>query len=156
MNWSLGNLNWSVLILLILGVWIIQAGMTMIQVRNYQKSLRQIVKSEIGDFIGVGSNKGWFQPGAVILMATDKTGKVMHVKKMQGITVFTRFHTWDALDKCSIYDLVDEKYPEIKMSKTCKKAVKKTAQLILNKIKEKNDELQSTAKVETEVISNQN
>jgi len=133
-NFVLGNMDWKILLLVILGVWIIQSGMTMLQVKNYQKALRELIDSKSGDFIGVGSKKGMFQPGTVIVMAVNKLGKITRIKKLEGFTVFSRFRSWDQLDGFNIYEIDKDIFPSIKMSKTCKKAVKKAASLIIKKI----------------------
>jgi len=133
-NFVLGNMDWKILLLVILGVWIIQSGMTILQVKNYQKALRDLIDSRSGDFIGVGSKKGMFQPGTVIVMAVDKLGSITKIKKMEGLTVFSRFRLWDHLNGYSIYELDKDIFPAIKISKTCKKAVKKAASLIIEKI----------------------
>jgi glucitol operon activator protein len=129
-------MNWAVIILILIVVWVTQAGLTIMQVRNYRQCVRKLINRKEGEYIGVGSGRGWFRAGTVVIMVADEEGKVVNAERMHGISVFARFKPWSAINGLNVMDLAEENFNGRELSKTGYKAVSKAAKIILVKMKE--------------------
>ncbi|ADL08190.1 transcriptional regulator GutM [Thermosediminibacter oceani] len=69
-------------------MWILQGIFTYFQIKNLQEKIKQLKK--VGR-VGIGSAKGKMTPGNIVLIAADKTGKILEAYRMSGMTVFARF-----------------------------------------------------------------
>jgi len=84
---------------------VIQALGTYIQVQQYKKSVRRVHK--FGN-VGIGSKKGKFTPGNIVVIACNRDGVITAGEIMQGYTVFNGFkEIMDIVGK-SIYELQAE------------------------------------------------
>lgn len=129
-------MNWAILILLVIGVWIVQAGLTIMQVRNYRQCVRKLIERKEGEYIGVGSGRGWFRPGTVVIMVADREGRVVNAERMHGISVFARFKPWSGMNGLNVEDLAAGDFDGRPVDKTERKAIGKAAKVILMKMRE--------------------
>lgn len=81
----------------------LQALITILQVKNYQKSLKDFSGKGI---VGVGHTKGSIRPGQIILLKYDRNlDKVISCKIMRGRTVLARFKTVDDYNGMSLEEV---------------------------------------------------
>ncbi|MDF2655512.1 MAG: hypothetical protein K0R19_1986 [Bacillota bacterium] len=76
------------LILILFGLIFIQGLFTFVQVKNYNKMIRQMKNYGM---VGIGMKKGRLTPGRIILLAVDENGTVVKGLNMKGFSVFARF-----------------------------------------------------------------
>jgi glucitol operon activator protein len=99
---------WS-LLLLVLGIlWLIQIVGTYYQMKHYRKILGQITRKGEEGYVGVGNSKARFGKGVVLILVVDEDGRVKNALKMRGMTVFARFKEAPELLGLSIDELRDE------------------------------------------------
>lgn len=103
---------WS-LLLLILGIlWLIQIVGTYYQMKHYRKILGQITRKGEEGYVGVGNSKARFGKGVVLILVVDEDGRVENALKMRGMTVFARFKEAPELLGRELNELRDEEGEE--------------------------------------------
>jgi DNA-binding transcriptional regulator of glucitol operon len=92
---------------------VVQAIGTYIQVQQYKKAVRRLHK--MGN-VGIGSKKGRFRPGNIVVIACNCEGIITAGEVMEGYTVFNGFKEVSGIIGKSIYELRTEygKLPEKK------------------------------------------
>lgn len=81
---------WGWFIAVFAALWLIQLLLTKAQLKNYQNTLKNLSNKPSG-FLGVGIQKRKLGVGAIVIVVTDKEGKVVESQVMEGVTVFSRF-----------------------------------------------------------------
>lgn len=77
------------LFLILFVVMVLQALLTVMQARRYQKTLKQVLGTGL---LGVGQRKGGVKSGEILILSYDRqTGRVVQCKSMRGYTIFARF-----------------------------------------------------------------
>lgn len=72
-----------------IGAYILQAIMGMKQIKNFN-SVYQELRSQ--GKVAIGRRSGKLRAGTLTMFAIDKEAKIVSAKKMQGVTVFAKFH----------------------------------------------------------------
>ncbi|WP_332633517.1 transcriptional regulator GutM [Halalkalibacter flavus] len=83
------------LIILVATAWLVQSFLGFFQIKNFNKHyalLRQKGR------VAIGRRRGFFKAGTVLLIAINKGNKILEVRKMQGVTVFSRVKPMKGLD----------------------------------------------------------
>jgi glucitol operon activator protein len=81
---------WGVIILIFVGLWGLQIGLTYFQSKHYKETLSEMSNRPSG-FLGVGVVKQKLGVGSVIILTCDQEGKITEAREMSGVTVFARF-----------------------------------------------------------------
>ncbi|WP_188455008.1 transcriptional regulator GutM [Virgibacillus oceani] len=81
---------WGTIILFFAVLWILQILLSAMQLKHYQKTIREMSKHSSG-YLGVGVDKRKLGVGSVVVLVCDTNGTVIESKKMYGVTVFQRF-----------------------------------------------------------------
>lgn len=82
--------TWMFLALLFAALWGLQFLLTHYQLKNYHQTLREMSRKNSG-YLGVGQSKRRFGKGVVMVLVSDENNVVIDAKKMEGVTVFSRF-----------------------------------------------------------------
>jgi glucitol operon activator protein len=101
---------WGWLIGLFTFTWVLQLVLTRVQMKNYQKTLKEMSTRSSG-FLGVGIHKQRIGVGSIVILVTDENGKVIDGQKMAGVTVFSRFapfHTFNGLLVQEVKEMIHE------------------------------------------------
>ncbi|MCO7127241.1 transcriptional regulator GutM [Sporolactobacillus shoreicorticis] len=69
--------------------------------------------------VAIGRKKGHFKSGTIVFFTVDPDGNIVDARKMQGVTIFARFHEMNEFIHENIQHL-----PEMKM-KRCNKLLQK-------------------------------
>ena len=92
--------TWVFIAILFAVLWGLQFLLAHFQVKNYYRTIREMSLRESG-YLGVGKSKKRFGKGVVVVLVSDENDIVVDAKKMEGVTVFSRFDEFS--------DVVDEK-----------------------------------------------
>lgn len=87
--------QWSLVIGVMVVAWFFQAFLTILQVKAYRQSLRELSCSRSSGFLGAGVWKKWPRSGAVVVLITDKEGRIVEGRKMGGMTVWSKLKPFD-------------------------------------------------------------
>ncbi|MBE3592405.1 MAG: transcriptional regulator GutM [Thermoanaerobacter sp.] len=89
-------------ILLVIGIlWIIQSILTYFQIKNYNEVSNKLATK--GKLV-VGTKKGYFSSGAILIMAVDSNYKIIDCMVLNGITVLARFRRLEELINRNLLD----------------------------------------------------
>ena len=92
--------TWVFIAILFAVLWGLQFLLAHFQVKNYYRTIKEMSLRKSG-YLGVGKSKKRFGKGVVIVLVSDENDIVVDAKKMEGVTVFSRFDGFS--------DVVDEK-----------------------------------------------
>lgn len=95
---------WTIFGILILLMIIQLIGMRL-QVRAYKKTVQRLHK--LGN-LGIGSMRGRFGPGHLVIIVCDKEGMIVDGEIMEGMTIFSHFKKIPEIAGRTIYDLKRE------------------------------------------------
>lgn len=104
---------------------IVQGALTYFQVKNYKERVAALRHQGVQG-IGVYKSAGH---GSMIILVSDKTGRIIACEEMKGMTVFSRFKKRSDLNGQNIYDLKKELLAREKPSDSKKKKPKKSSLL---------------------------
>jgi glucitol operon activator protein len=82
-----------------------QAFGTYLQVQQYKKAVRRLHK--LGN-VGIGSKKGKFSQGNIVIIACDRSGVITAGEIMEGFTIFNTFKELSGIAGKTIYHLKAE------------------------------------------------
>ncbi|VBB07289.1 glucitol operon activator [Lucifera butyrica] len=82
-----------------------QAVGTYMQVQQYKQAVRRLHR--LGN-VGIGSKKGRFVPGNIVVIACNRDGVITAGEIMEGYTIFNRFKEIRGIIGKTIYDLLAE------------------------------------------------
>lgn len=100
--------------------YIVQMYLGMKQVKNFNKHYVELRRK--GKVL-IGVNKGNIVSGTIILLSIDDQLKIIEAKKMQGVSVFAAFKSFDQVVGSYLQEL-DENHPVlVKENKLTKKAI---------------------------------
>lgn len=120
---------WS-LTLLVLGLlWLLQILGTWYQMRHYQKVLGEITRAGTEGYVGVGNARSRFGKGVILILVSDKRGEITRALRMRGRTIFARFAEFPQLIGRHLDELRDE-VPEDRSEKATMLAAKKAVEQI--------------------------
>ncbi|MFD2924876.1 transcriptional regulator GutM [Halobacillus naozhouensis] len=83
------------LLVTIAAMFLIQTLLGMGQVKNFNKYYSEMRKE---GKVSIGRSKGLIRTGVVLLISIDQKARIKKVKRMQGLTVFTRFKDLNGLE----------------------------------------------------------
>lgn len=95
---------WTLFGILILLMVVQLVGMRL-QVRAYKKTVQRLHK--LGN-LGIGSMRGKFGPGHLVIIACDKDGTIVDGEIMEGMTIFSQFRKIPGIAGKTIYALKQE------------------------------------------------
>lgn len=101
---------WGWLIGLFAATWVLQLLLTRIQMKNYQKTLKEMSNRSSG-YLGVGIHKQRIGIGSIVILVTNQDGEVVDGRKMAGVTVFSRFVPFDTFNGLlvqEVKEMIDE------------------------------------------------
>lgn len=127
-------MNWQLLILALVIAWILQAGLTMFQIRNYQRRLRELGAMARGGYLGIGTTAGRVRAGSVVMLVANAHGKIIHAERMRGRTVFARFQELPQLQGLIVRELLSDGFSLEELDEATAKATKQAAGLIDKKM----------------------
>lgn len=87
---GVGVQTWIFIALLFVVLWGLQFLLTHYQLKNYHQTIREMSRRGSG-YLGVGKSKKRFGKGIVMVLVTDMDDVVVEARKMEGVTVFSRF-----------------------------------------------------------------
>ncbi len=76
-----------------------------LQVRAYRQTVQRLHR--LGN-LGIGSMRGRFGPGHLVIIACDGVGRILDGEIMEGMTIFSRFRKIPGIAGRTIYDLKQE------------------------------------------------
>ena len=76
-----------------------------LQVKAYRDAVHRLHK--LGN-LGIGSMRGRFGPGHLVIIVCDGAGKIIDGEIMEGMTIFSRFKKLTGIVGKTIYELKDE------------------------------------------------
>ena len=76
-----------------------------LQVKAYRDAVHRLHK--LGN-LGIGSMRGRFGPGHLVIIVCDGAGKIVDGEIMEGMTIFSRFKKLTGIVGKTIYELKDE------------------------------------------------
>ena len=82
-----------------------------LQVRAYRNAVSRLHK--LGN-LGIGSMRGKFGAGHIVIIACDRDGKIVGGEIMEGMTIFSRFRQMSGIAGKTIYDLPEKKRKKFK------------------------------------------
>ncbi|WP_017549998.1 transcriptional regulator GutM [Salinicoccus carnicancri] len=88
--------TWIFIALLFAVLWGLQFLLTHYQLKNYHQTIREMSKRGSG-YLGVGRSKRRFGKGVVMVLVADVDDVVVEARKMEGVTVFSRFEEYSEL-----------------------------------------------------------
>lgn len=88
--------TWIFIALLFVVLWGLQFLLTHYQLKNYHQTIREMSKRGSG-YLGVGKSKRRFGKGIVMVLVTDVDDVVVEARKMEGVTVFSRFEEFSEI-----------------------------------------------------------
>ncbi|KXG78317.1 hypothetical protein AN618_03830 [Fervidicola ferrireducens] len=109
-------------------LWVLQGVLTYFQVRNLQNKIRELKKK---GRVGLGSSKGRFSPGSIVLIAVDDDGKIVEAYRMSGMTVFARFREFDEIKGLYLQEV--SYYLSSEKSGSLKKALENALEMLKEK-----------------------
>lgn len=71
----------------------------------------------------IGTNKGRIVSGTIILLVVDKQFKIVEAEKMQGVSSFATFKSFDQVVGCNLLELDADHPALVKENKLTKKAI---------------------------------
>lgn len=95
---------WTIFGILILLMIVQLVGMRL-QVKAYKDTVHRLHK--LGN-LGIGSMRGKFGPGHLVIIVCDNDGKILDGEIMQGMTIFSKFEKLKGIAGRTIYDLKKE------------------------------------------------
>jgi len=95
---------WTIFGILILLMVMQLIGMRL-QVRAYQQTVQRLHR--LGN-LGIGSMRGRFGPGHLVIIVCDKDGLILDGEIMEGMTIFSRFKKIPGIVGRTIYELKQE------------------------------------------------
>lgn len=95
---------WTIFGILILLMIMQLVGMRL-QVRAYKRTVQRLHK--LGN-LGIGSMRGRFGPGHLVIIVCDKDGRILDGEIMEGMTIFSKFKKIQGIAGRTIYDLKQE------------------------------------------------
>jgi glucitol operon activator protein len=81
---------WGWFIGVFVGIWLLQILLTLIQMKHYRTTVREMSKRSSG-YLGVGVHKQRLGIGSVVILVSDVKGIIIDGKILSGVTVFARF-----------------------------------------------------------------
>lgn len=119
-------MEFTVLILLLVGFWSLQYFLSYGQTRNYNHVIREVSQHGTG-FLGVGLARTKFNlgPGTVVILAVDVNGNIIDYREMHGYSVFNRFKIKSSYIGSQLSDVDTTRF-----KKTQKKAYEQALSLI--------------------------
>lgn len=114
---------WGWFIVVFAGIWLLQIGMTKVQLKNYQATIKKMSSRPSG-YLGVGIQKQKFGIGVISIVVTDKEGVVVENQLMRGVTVFSRFEPFTDYNGLHI-EALKQKLDQDLVSQAIKKAIEK-------------------------------
>ncbi|SHM92704.1 glucitol operon activator protein [Caldanaerovirga acetigignens] len=106
-------------------MWILQGVFSYFQIKNLQNKLKELKKK---GRVGLGSSKGRFSPGCIVIIAVDKDGKIAEAYKMSGMSVFARFKEFEDIKGLYLNELAFYLNPEESGSE--KKAIESAIKML--------------------------
>lgn len=100
---------WLYFILIFVGLWLLQAWLTVKQMKHYQQTIKEMSRQDEG-YLGVGVEKKRLGIGTVLVLVTDPAGNVKDCKVMRGVTVFASFEKCKRFIGAHIASLESEEY----------------------------------------------
>ena len=100
---------WSLLLLTLAVLWLLQILGTWYQMRHYREVLGGITREESKGYVGVGNARARFGKGVILILVVDEGGKVTKALRMRGRSVFARFNEAPELVGLNVDDLRKEK-----------------------------------------------
>ena len=76
-----------------------------LQVKAYRDAVHRLHK--LGN-LGIGSMRGRFGPGHLVIIVCDGAGRIVDGEIMEGMTIFSRFKKLTGIVGKTIYELKDE------------------------------------------------
>lgn len=108
--------TWIFIAVLFAALWILQFMMTHYQLKNYHQTIRDMSRRNSG-YLGVGQSKKRFGKGVVLVLVSDTNDVVVDAKKMEGVTVFSRFEEYNEIVGEKLSSLLSyEGEPQIQLS----------------------------------------
>ncbi|QKS73318.1 hypothetical protein FLK61_38190 [Paenalkalicoccus suaedae] len=74
------------------------------QMKNYQLTMRELSTRDSG-YLGVGVQKRRFGKGIVTIVVSDVDGTIVEARKMEGVTVFSRFKAYQDIVGKNIHEV---------------------------------------------------
>ena len=100
---------WSLLLLTLAVLWLLQILGTWYQMRHYREVLGGITREGSKGYVGVGNARARFGKGVILILVVDEGGKVTKALRMRGRSVFARFNEAPELVGLNVDDLRKEK-----------------------------------------------
>jgi glucitol operon activator protein len=100
---------WSLLLLTLAILWLLQILGTWYQMRHYREVLGGITREGSKGYVGVGNARARFGKGVILILVVDEGGKVTKALRMRGRSVFARFNEAPELVGLNVDDLRKEK-----------------------------------------------
>ncbi len=99
-------------VLLIIFMWLLNFFLGMFQIRNFN---REYIKLRTEGKVAIGRKKGYFAPGAIVLLLVKEDGQIVSGKKMYGSSVLARLKNFNDFDTQNILAINEDtvfKYPK--------------------------------------------
>jgi glucitol operon activator protein len=92
------------IIILIAGAFIVQAGLGFLQIKHFSKAYTELRR--IGK-VAIGKRPGKVRAGTIVMFAISNSGKILKAKKMQGVTVLAKVRDLNGFEGKNIKTLND-------------------------------------------------
>lgn len=131
---------------LLVVMWILQFGLTYLQMRKYSKRLK-IIRQDGLTAVGMSGNR--YKGRTYGILTVDKNNQIIHAEKMSGWTTFSNLRTVPDLVGITIEQILDEDN-ELPISKKLQLAFRNAAKDLLEAKEGKAVENNNTPPVEEE------
>ncbi|WP_202171404.1 transcriptional regulator GutM [Bacillus sp. USDA818B3_A] len=92
------------IIILIAGAFIVQAGLGFLQIKHFSKAYTELRR--IGK-VAIGKRPGKVRAGTIVMFAISNSGKILKAKKMQGVTVMAKVKDLNGFEGKNIKTLTE-------------------------------------------------
>lgn len=107
---------WGYIIGLFVSMWLLQILLSYLQLKHYNKTIREMSQGKSSGYLGVGVDKRKFGVGSVIIIVCDNEGVVIESKYLKGVTVFQRFKENKDIIHQHIDELLDESHIQFNLA----------------------------------------
>lgn len=119
----------SRVVLLLLLLIFFQTVASLIHIHYSQKKIQELAKKHNEGYLGVGVTSKRFKPGKMAIVVTDKYGTIIECTIHGGITIFSKFHSYNEYIGENILDINwDKKHHK----KVVEEAIKKVKEHMAN------------------------
>ncbi|NRD76870.1 transcriptional regulator GutM [Bacillus sp. BRMEA1] len=96
-----------IIIILIAGAFIVQAGLGFLQIQHFSKAYAELRR--IGK-VAIGKKPGRIRAGTIVMFAVTDSGRILKAKKLQGVTVMAQVKDLNGFENKNLKTLTEKDF----------------------------------------------